>query len=131
MKYDLSIALTTDEELSQASQLRYLAAYLNPVAGARVFSLDSNFGFVSIAGLGALQMEIKVKGRSVHSGLSHLGVNAVEQAVPILQALLDLKSKVIRKLKSGRASRHRPQIHAASPEHQYDSWGPQGEYRAR
>jgi succinyl-diaminopimelate desuccinylase len=97
LKYDVSIAITVDEELSQASQLRYLATFLNPVANARVFSLDSNFGFVSIAGLGALQMEIKVKGRSVHSGLSHLGINAIEQSVPILQALLDLKSKVIQK----------------------------------
>jgi succinyl-diaminopimelate desuccinylase len=97
LKYDISIAITADEELSQASQLRYLATFLNPVTGARVFSLDSNFGFVSVAGLGALQMEIKVRGRSVHSGLSHLGVNAVEQSVPILQALLDLKAKVVQK----------------------------------
>ena len=38
-KFDISIAITTDEELSQASQLRYLATFLNPVADARVFSL--------------------------------------------------------------------------------------------
>jgi len=97
LKYDVSIAVTTDEELSQASQLRYLTTFLNPVSNARVFSLDCNFGSVSIAGLGALQMEIKVKGRSVHSGLSHLGINAVEQAIPILQALLELKSRVLQK----------------------------------
>ena len=95
LKYDVSIAITTDEELSQADQLRYLAAFLKPVDGAKVFSLDSNFGFVSIACLGALQMEIKVKGRSVHSGLSHLGVNAVEQAVPVLNALLGLKTRIL------------------------------------
>lgn len=100
LKYDTSVVITTDEELSQASQLRYLSTFLNPVKGAYVFSLDSNFGFVSIAGLGALQMEIKVKGRSVHSGLAHLGVNAIEQAVPLLQALLELKSKVMQR-KSG------------------------------
>jgi succinyl-diaminopimelate desuccinylase len=97
LKYDVSIVLTVDEELSQASQLRYLAPFLEPVTHARVFSLDSNFGFVSIAGLGALQMEIKVKGRSVHSGLSHLGVNAVEQAVPIMMTLLELKTRVSQK----------------------------------
>jgi succinyl-diaminopimelate desuccinylase len=97
LKFDISIAITTDEELSQASQLRYLTTFLNPVTDARVFSLDSNFGFVSIAGLGALQMEIKVKGRSVHSGLSHLGVNAVEQAVPVMQALLELKARVVQR----------------------------------
>ena len=97
LKYDVSIAITTDEELSQADQLRYLRAFLDPVFGARVFSLDSSFGFVSVAGLGALQMEIKVKGRSVHSGLSHLGVNAIEQSVPILIALLSLKTRIVQR----------------------------------
>jgi succinyl-diaminopimelate desuccinylase len=97
LKYDISIAITTDEELSQPGQLRYLAQFLEPVKDARVFSLDSNFGFVSIAGLGALQMEIKIKGRSVHSGLSHLGINAVEQSIPVMQALLELKSKVTKR----------------------------------
>jgi succinyl-diaminopimelate desuccinylase len=97
LKYDISIAITVDEELSQASQLRYLAPFIGEVKDARVFSLDSNFGFVSIAGLGALQIEIKVKGRSVHSGLSHLGVNAVENAVPVLNALIELKDKVTKR----------------------------------
>jgi acetylornithine deacetylase/succinyl-diaminopimelate desuccinylase-like protein len=45
-------------------------------------------------------MEIKVKGRSVHSGLSHLGVNAVEQSVPILTALLGLKTRVLKRRSS-------------------------------
>jgi succinyl-diaminopimelate desuccinylase len=94
INYDVAVAITTDEELSQASQLRYLAGFLEPVKGAQVFCLDSSFGFVSVTGLGALHMEIIVKGKSVHSGLSHLGINAVENAVPLLQALLDLKKKV-------------------------------------
>ena len=94
LNYDVSVMLTTDEELSQASQLRYLAQYLQPVSGAYVFNLDSSFGYVSIAGLGALQVEIKVKGRSVHSALAHLGENAVEKANLLVEALLDLKRKV-------------------------------------
>lgn len=94
LNFDISIMLTTDEEYSQASQLEYLAGYLQPVAGAYFCNLDSSAGFVSITGLGALQMEIKVKGRSVHSGLSHLGENAVEKAAPLLQALLGLKNKL-------------------------------------
>jgi len=94
LKYDISVAITTDEEVSQASQLRYLARFLEPVKGSDVFSLDSNFGFVAIAALGALHVDVRVKGKSVHSGLSHLGVNAVENAVPLLNALLELKKKV-------------------------------------
>jgi succinyl-diaminopimelate desuccinylase len=92
--YDVSVMITTDEEFSQASQLRYISRFLEPLKEAYFFDLDSNFGYVSIANLGALQMDILVKGRSVHSGLSHLGENAVEKAVFVLEALLKLKSKV-------------------------------------
>lgn len=97
LKYDVSVMVTTDEEYSQASQVLYLQSYLEPVKGARFFSLDSNFGAVGIAGLGVLQLDIRVKGKSVHSGLSHLGVNAVEQSHPLIQALLNLKMKVIQR----------------------------------
>ena len=95
LKYDISVMVTVDEEISQASQLRYLKPYLEPVSGAYVFSLDSGAGFVSITGLGLLQMTLNVRGVSVHSGLSHLGENAIEKAVPLMQALLDLKTRVV------------------------------------
>lgn len=94
LQYDTSVMITTDEEISQGSQLRYVSQFIQPVKGAYFFDLDSNFGYVSIAGLGALQMEVRVKGKSVHSGLCHLGVNAVENAVPLMSALLKLKEKV-------------------------------------
>lgn len=94
LKYDTSVMVTTDEETSQASQIRYLGKSLQPLSGAYFFSLDSSFGYISIAALGVVQMEIRVKGKSVHSGMSHLGVNAVEKASPVLNALLELKNKV-------------------------------------
>ncbi len=94
LNYDVSVMITTDEEFGQASQLRYLAQYLQPVSGAYVFNLDSSFGYVSIASLGALQVDIKVKGKSVHSALSHLGENAVEKTNLLVKALLDLKYRV-------------------------------------
>jgi len=97
LNYDTSVMVTTDEETSQASQLRYLTPFLQPTAGAYAFSLDSSFGYIGIANLGVLQMDIKVKGKSVHSGLSHLGENAVEKANLLVSALLDLKSKVIQR----------------------------------
>ncbi|MBI2830893.1 MAG: ArgE/DapE family deacylase [Chloroflexi bacterium] len=102
LRYDVSAMITTDEEMNQADQLRYLKKYLEPVSGASVFSLDSSFGSVSIANLGALHMVIKVEGKAVHSGLSHLGENAIEKAVPLMDALLKLKEKVVaRKSKIG------------------------------
>jgi succinyl-diaminopimelate desuccinylase len=104
LNYDVSVMITTDEEYSQASQLRYISRFLEPLKGAFFFDLDSNFGHVSIANLGALQMDILIKGRSVHSGLSHLGENAVEKAIPLMQKLLELKNKVV--LRQSRVSTH-------------------------
>jgi len=94
LNFDVSVMVTTDEEFSQASQIQYLRQYLEPVSGAYFFNLDSSFGYVSIVGLGALQVDIKVTGKSVHSGLSHLGENAIEKASVLIQALLGLKHKV-------------------------------------
>lgn len=98
LKYDVSVMITTDEELSQASQLRYISQFLQPLKGAYFFDLDSNFAYVSIAGLGALQMEIRVLGKSVHSAMSHLGENAIENAIPLLNALMELKSRVTQRM---------------------------------
>jgi len=97
LRYDTSVVITTDEETGQASQLRYLARYLRPVSGAYVFNLDSSFGYVGIASLGALQMDIRVKGKSVHSAMSHTGENAVEKASLMMAALLNLKNRVVKR----------------------------------
>lgn len=94
LRYDTSAIVTTDEEIGQSGQLRYLTGFLEPVSGAAVFSLDSSFGYVAIANLGVLQMDVRVKGRSVHSGLSHLGENAVERANLLVQALLSTKHRI-------------------------------------
>jgi succinyl-diaminopimelate desuccinylase len=95
--YNTSVMVTTDEEINQADQLRYIRRYLEPVKGAYFFDLDSHFGYVGIAYLGAMHMEILVRGKSVHSGLSNLGENAVEKAIPLMNALMKLKSKVIKR----------------------------------
>ena len=97
INYDVSVMMTTDEETNQADQLQYLRQYLEPVAGASFFSLDSSAVYVAVTGLGVLQMDIKIKGKSVHSGLSHLGENAVEKASLVLDSLLELKSQVTSK----------------------------------
>jgi len=97
LNYDITTIITTDEESSQNSQLRYLSRFIQPLKGAYFFNLDSNAGYISISNLGALHMDIQVKGKSVHSGLSHLGENAVEAAIPLLAALIKLKRKVTRK----------------------------------
>jgi len=94
LAFSTSIMITVDEEVSQVSQLRYVSQFLQPLKNAYFLDLDSNFGYVSIANLGAIHMNIRVKGKSVHSGLSHLGENAVEKAIPLMEALMQLKQKV-------------------------------------
>ncbi|MFH1638906.1 MAG: M20/M25/M40 family metallo-hydrolase [Chloroflexota bacterium] len=97
LRYDTSVMVTTDEEVGQADQIRYLGQFLEPVRGAYFFDLDSSFGYVVIASLGAIHMEIRVKGKSVHSALAHLGVNAIEGANALMNALLNLKKEVSRR----------------------------------
>lgn len=93
-QYDLSAMVTTDEETTQTTQIEYLDKLLEPLKDAYFFDLDAEFGHVNIAGLGAIHLEIKVKGKSVHSGLAHLGINAVEDAILLENALMRLKKKV-------------------------------------
>ncbi|MDD4860228.1 MAG: ArgE/DapE family deacylase [Dehalococcoidales bacterium] len=97
LKYDISVMVTTDEEVGQANQLRYLGKFLQPLDGSYFFDLDSGFGAVFIASLGAIHLDIKVKGKSVHSAMAHLGENAVEGAARLVNALLDLKKTVVQR----------------------------------
>jgi succinyl-diaminopimelate desuccinylase len=53
--YDTSVMVTTDEEVGQADQIRYLGQFLQPVTGAYFWDLDSSFGYVVVASLGAVQ----------------------------------------------------------------------------
>lgn len=97
LNYDTSVIVTTDEETGQANQIRYLGRFLQPVTGACFWDLDSSFGHVVVASLGAIQLDIKVSGKSVHSALANLGVNAIEKSAGLLNALLDLKEEVIQR----------------------------------
>ncbi len=97
LAYDLSVLVTMDEETSQSPQLEYLTSALDPGPRPHVLSMDAGFGYVSIANLGLLQLDVAVKGDSVHSGLAHLGRNAVEDANRLIHALLLLKETVVRR----------------------------------
>lgn len=97
LAYDLSVLVTMDEETNQSSQLEYLTPSLDPGPRPHVLSMDAGFGYVSIANLGLLQLDVAVRGTSVHSGLAHLGRNAVEDAGRLIGALLLLQETVVRR----------------------------------
>ena len=52
-----------------------------------------------LASAGCVDVSIKVKGKSCHSGMNFLGVNAIEESIPILDELMGLK-KVVEKRES-------------------------------
>jgi succinyl-diaminopimelate desuccinylase len=99
INYDLSALISVDEETGHADgeELRCIRSYLEPVAGAGFFNLDSP-DFVHIADLGVYACEITVHGRSVHQGSAYLGENAVENAIKLCQPLLKLGEEVGRRV---------------------------------
>jgi len=97
LEYDLSVLVTMDEETQQRSQLEYVTRELDLGNAPHILSMDAGFGYVSIANLGVLQMDVMVRGESVHSGLSHMGKNAVEDANLLIAALLSLKAEVVKR----------------------------------
>lgn len=84
LRFNLIFIATTDEETGQLEQLRFLTTKLQLPSNTLVFDPDTLAGGVSVATLGLAQLEVTMHGQSVHSGVSHLGVNAVEQAQQLL-----------------------------------------------
>jgi succinyl-diaminopimelate desuccinylase len=93
--YDLDISFTPDEEMGVYGGILYMAE--ETIRGNRM--IDGNF-FLSIDGIqneisigkaGLINFEIRVKGKSVHSSQSFLGVNAILRSIPVLEALGALK----------------------------------------
>ena len=91
--WDITACLCTDEEIGvypgvwHLAKEGYLQAPMLCLEGSQdpVLRLGSN---------GAVDVTITVKGRSCHSGANYLGVNAIEEMVPIMVELLALKQEV-------------------------------------
>ncbi len=92
-KYNLNIALTTDEEMGPYSGLCHLAD-LGKLNVDYFLSMDGDSDDITIASNGNVDWQIDVFGKSYHSGSSFLGVNAIEKSIPVMNELLELKAKV-------------------------------------
>jgi succinyl-diaminopimelate desuccinylase len=92
-KYNLSVLLTTDEEVGGYSGLCYLTD-LGQVKGDMMLCMDGFSDDVVIGSNGIIHWDLAVHGKSVHSGSSFLGTNAVEKSIPVMNALMDLKKTV-------------------------------------
>ncbi|MDD1760875.1 MAG: ArgE/DapE family deacylase [Methanothrix sp.] len=92
-KYNLSVLLTTDEEVGGYSGLCYLTD-LGQVKGDLMLCMDGFCDDVVIGSNGIITWDVVVHGRSSHSGSSFLGINAVERSIPVMEALMTLKKVV-------------------------------------
>jgi succinyl-diaminopimelate desuccinylase len=95
--FDLVCTLCTDEEIGVYPGVYHLAKE----GYVRGHVVNTELGTqlpLLIAGVaGAVDVTVRTTGRSCHSGMNFLGVNAVEAMVPILDELLQLKAVVERR----------------------------------
>ena len=92
-KYNIHILNCTDEEIGVWPGIRYLAekGYIK----GTVFCMEGVITPIIIVGTaGALNVIVESIGRSCHSGMNFMEVNALEETVPILGELMKLKKTV-------------------------------------
>lgn len=90
-RFNIIFLGTTDEETFQKEQLNYLTKVLKLPKKTLVFDPDTMAGGVTIANLGLLQFKLIIKGKSTHSAMSHLGINAVEKSAEVISYLAQIK----------------------------------------
>ncbi|MBI3969636.1 MAG: M20/M25/M40 family metallo-hydrolase [Chloroflexi bacterium] len=88
------VALTTDEEIGPYTGLMYFADQ-GEFEGCQYFhSADGTAASVGISNNGAFTWTVRVRGKSVHSSLSPLGNNPIENSFVLLDEILKLKREV-------------------------------------
>jgi len=92
-KYNLRVALTTDEEVGLYSGLCFFAD-AGLLKGDYLLCMDGDNEGICVATNGVMNWEIKVYGKSCHSSAPFLGVNAIEKAMLVIEELKELKREV-------------------------------------
>ena len=97
-KYNITIVNCTDEEIGVWPGVRYLAekGYIK----GTVFCMEGVTNpVIPISTAGAINVIVESIGRSCHSGMNFMGINALEETIPILNELMKLK-KIVEKRES-------------------------------
>lgn len=96
-RFQMECCFCTDEEVGVYPGARYLAEegyFSNHLVWGELGTMEP----ATLIGVnGAARADILALGRTCHSGMNWMGVNAVEEMVPVMQALLDLKKQVEKK----------------------------------
>ncbi len=88
--FNILVMNCTDEEIGVWPGVRYLAekGYLE----GTVYCMEGRINPIILSGAaGNLDVTVETIGVSCHSGMNYLGVNALEEMVPILVELMELK----------------------------------------
>ena len=96
--YELDCLLCTDEEIGVYPGARYLAEEGYFSKHLVWLELGAIEPIVVIGAAGSVKVDLTALGKSCHSGMNYLGVNAVEELIPVLHELLTLKKDVERRL---------------------------------
>jgi succinyl-diaminopimelate desuccinylase len=92
-KFNIRVLNCTDEEIGGEPGVKYLAEQ-GYVKGT-VFCMEGAIIPMLIVGAaGALNVIVESIGRSCHSGMNFMGINALEETVPIMVELMELKKIV-------------------------------------
>lgn len=92
--FDIDCLFCTDEEVGHYPGSRYLAErgfFSNHIIWMDLGAVDPIFVH---GATGAVSIDLTAVGQSCHSGMNYLGVNAVEEILPIMDELMTLKQSV-------------------------------------
>jgi succinyl-diaminopimelate desuccinylase len=92
--FNLICTLCTDEEIGVYPGIYHLAKEGYVKGHILNTELGTQLPIIMAGVAGMVDVTIRTKGRSCHSGMNFLGINAVEEMVPILVELLKLKKEV-------------------------------------
>lgn len=92
LKGDIEVHLTNEEEVGMAGALTFVREGFRADAVLVLEPTDHN---IYIANRGALQFTIEVEGKQAHLGNKRYGVNAVEKACRIVDALVIYEDRLI------------------------------------
>ncbi|NVM01178.1 MAG: ArgE/DapE family deacylase [Candidatus Helarchaeota archaeon] len=91
-KYNIKILLCTDEEIGSYPGVKYLTEKGYIEKNSEFFCMEgAQENVIPIGAAGALNVEVEGIGISCHSGMNFMGINAIEQSIPILNELMKLK----------------------------------------
>lgn len=91
----IQLAIVPDEETGGTLGSKYLAdAGLIASAGVGMLTPEPTSGVIWNASRGALSLLVTVKGKPIHVGLQHDGVNAFDNMLVVAKALSELKGEV-------------------------------------